>query len=109
MLGKNSLRVSGHNQSLKLTKLSSTRFRPECSNSISRASPPFDRHDFAVAEFAVERLHAQRWPSFVEQVGVGAGADETDGAAFAGLVVDLVDQQEVAADVAFARTRPFAF
>lgn len=45
----------------------------------------------------------------VEEVGMGAGANKNDGAAFSRRIIQLVDQQEVTADVAFPVSGPFAF
>lgn len=45
----------------------------------------------------------------VEEVSMGAGSNKDDGAAFSGCLVQFVDQQEVAADMAFPVSGPFAF
>jgi len=44
--------------------------------------------------------------SFLEQVAVGAGADEHDGTVTAHSIIDAINQQKIAADVAFAIACP---
>jgi hypothetical protein len=92
---------------------------PQTDKTIQHALPPgmlevdfefvaFDDGDGAVAEFAVEDAWVALG-SLLEQVRVRARSLENDASTLPSLVVDLVDQQEIAADVAFAMAGPFAF
>ena len=53
--------------------------------------------------------HQAAGRGLLKKLAVGARADEDDHAARAGRFVEPVDQQEIAADMAFAMVRPPAF
>lgn len=75
---------------------------------LDRQFVAFDHLNHPITTFAVNDALEMRWPSLIEQIGMRPGADERYRAAFASLLIDFVDQQEVAADVAIARAGPVA-
>ena len=71
------------------------------------------QHDvsFTTRTAAVDSTETDGIPSVesFEQLGVGASADEVDGAAGIRRIIDLVDHKEVPADMAFPVIRPAPF